>query len=194
MSCLIKGPDGKYKLLTKGADNIMFDRTAPDGYGPVGGEDTINAHLEAFAKEGLRTLLIGERNVSDKEATAWLAEWTAASTATTDRAKLMDEAAVKIEHSLTLVGCTAIEDRLQDNVPDTIADLRVAGVKLWVLTGDKMATAINIGYSAKLLDASMTKIKIEIDEDDENPSEESTALSLDALLTKVSSLLLYNPI
>ena len=68
-------------------------------------------------------------------------------------------------------------------MPDTIADLRVAGVKLWVLTGDKMATAINIGYSARLLDAAMTKIVIKADED-ENPSEESTALSLDALLTK----------
>ena len=184
MSCLVKGPNGKHKLLVKGADNIMFDRTAPDGYGPVGGEETINAHLEAFAKEGLRTLLIGERDISDGEASAWLAEWTAASTATTDRAKLMDDVAAKIEHSLTLVGCTAIEDRLQDKVPDTIADLRVAGVKLWVLTGDKMATAINIGYSARLLDASMTKIKIEANEDEENSSEASTALSLDALLTK----------
>lgn len=47
---------------------------------------------------------------------------------------------------LIVVGATAIEDKLQDDVPATIADLGKAGVKLWVLTGDKMETAINIGY------------------------------------------------
>lgn len=47
---------------------------------------------------------------------------------------------------LDVVGATAIEDKLQDDVPATIADLGKAGVKLWVLTGDKMETAINIGY------------------------------------------------
>lgn len=45
-----------------------------------------------------------------------------------------------------MIGVTAIEDKLQDDVPATIADLGKAGVKLWVLTGDKMETAINIGY------------------------------------------------
>ena len=49
-----------------------------------------------------------------------------------------------------MIGATAIEDKLQDNVPATIADLGKAGVKLWVLTGDKMETAINIGYRCVL--------------------------------------------
>lgn len=51
-----------------------------------------------------------------------------------------------MQSDLQVVGVTAIEDKLQDNVPATIADLGKAGVKLWVLTGDKMETAINIGY------------------------------------------------
>lgn len=55
---------------------------------------------------------------------------------------------------MILIGSTAIEDRLQDDVPDTIAFAKKAGVKVWVLTGDKIETAINIGMSAKLLDTS----------------------------------------
>jgi len=49
-------------------------------------------------------------------------------------------------------GATGIEDRLQENVPETIQALRRAGMQVWVLTGDKPETAINIAYSCKLLD------------------------------------------
>lgn len=52
---------------------------------------------------------------------------------------------------MDLVGVTAIEDKLQDGVPQTIANLQMAGIKIWVLTGDKQETAINIGYSCQLL-------------------------------------------
>ena len=55
---------------------------------------------------------------------------------------------------------TAIEDKLQDDVPNTIADLAKAGIKVWVLTGDKEETAINIGYSCRLLEPHMTLIKV----------------------------------
>ena len=58
----------------------------------------------------------------------------------------------EIETDLTLLGSTAIEDKLQEEVPETIVALKEAGIKVWVLTGDKMGTAINIGYSAGLLD------------------------------------------
>lgn len=52
---------------------------------------------------------------------------------------------------MRLVGVTAIEDKLQDGVPQTIANLQMAGIKIWVLTGDKQETAVNIGYSCQLL-------------------------------------------
>jgi phospholipid-transporting ATPase len=51
-----------------------------------------------------------------------------------------------IEKDLILVGCTAIEDKLQEGVPTCIETLSAAGIKIWVLTGDKMETAINIAY------------------------------------------------
>jgi len=61
----------------------------------------------------------------------------------------------KIEVDLELIGSTAIEDRLQDNVPETIQFMKETGIKVWVLTGDKIETAINIGVSAGLLDSQM---------------------------------------
>jgi phospholipid-translocating ATPase len=60
-----------------------------------------------------------------------------------------------IENDLELIGSTAIEDKLQDGVPDTIRYIRDAGIKLWVLTGDKVETAINIGFSSGLIDNGM---------------------------------------
>ena len=64
----------------------------------------------------------------------------------------MDKCAEILEKEFELVGSTALEDKLQDGVPDTIEMIRKAGIKLWVLTGDKIETAINIGYASKLLD------------------------------------------
>mmetsp|Transcript_30716 Transcript_30716/g.30209 ORF Transcript_30716/g.30209 Transcript_30716/m.30209 type:complete len:196 (+) Transcript_30716:718-1305(+) len=72
-----------------------------------------------------------------------------------NREVMLARAAEKLEHSFTLVGATAIEDRLQDDVAETIAFIRKAGIKLWVLTGDKVETAINIGYSCALLEQDM---------------------------------------
>lgn len=69
-----------------------------------------------------------------------------------DRDALLDEVATKIEQSFDVSGCTAIEDRLQEGVPETIVHIRKAGIKLWVLTGDKIETAVNVGYSSGLLD------------------------------------------
>jgi len=65
-----------------------------------------------------------------------------------------------MEIDLELIGSTAIEDKLQDGVPATIKYMRRAGIKVWVLTGDKIETAINIGYSSGLLDTNMEQILI----------------------------------
>ena len=72
--------------------------------------------------------------------------------ATKDREEAVSKVDEKIEKDLTLIGSTAIEDRLQDDVQGTIQFAKEAGIKVWVLTGDKIGTAINIGMSAGLLD------------------------------------------
>lgn len=60
-----------------------------------------------------------------------------------------------------MVGSTAIEDRLQEQVAETIEFIKEAGIKVWVLTGDKVETAINIGVSAGLLDHTMLQCLVE---------------------------------
>lgn len=71
----------------------------------------------------------------------------------------------EFERGLVLLGGTAVEDRLQDNVPETINDLQEAGIKIWMLTGDKLETAENIGYSCKLLKNDMTVWRMSTMED-----------------------------
>jgi magnesium-transporting ATPase (P-type) len=67
---------------------------------------------------------------------------------------------------LILIGATAIEDRLQDGVPESIAQLAMAGIKIWVLTGDKLETAISIGFSCNLLTRDMDLFILKGERDD----------------------------
>ena len=108
-----------------------------------------------FASEGLRTLVLGVKILTDEEAEQWLTKFKEASTSIDDRDSKLTSVAYEIEKDLHIVGATAIEDKLQDGVPDTIANLEKAGIKLWVLTGDKRETAIEIGYSTKVLTPKM---------------------------------------
>jgi magnesium-transporting ATPase (P-type) len=111
----------------------------------------IQSHLGEFAKEGLRTLVLGVRFLSDTQCEQWLQMYKDAATSMKDRDQMLKNAALQIETGLHVVGATAIEDKLQTGVPKTIATLEKAGIKLWVLTGDKRETAIEIGYSTQVL-------------------------------------------
>jgi phospholipid-translocating ATPase len=119
-----------------------------------------------FAREGLRTLCIAQRELDEKEYQAWNKDHEIATSALQDRDEKLDALADTIERDLTLLGGTAIEDRLQDGVPDAIQLLGQAGIKLWVLTGDKVETAINIGFSCNLLNNDMDLIILKSDDDD----------------------------
>ena len=115
----------------------------------------MQAHLGIFASEGLRTLVLGMRVLTEHQCEEWLAQFTAASTSIKNREEKLTEVAKDIERNLHIVGATAIEDKLQRGVPETIAKLEGAGIKLWVLTGDKRETAIEIGYSTHVLTPKM---------------------------------------
>ncbi|KAJ3408052.1 hypothetical protein HDU80_007046 [Chytriomyces hyalinus] len=155
MSALIRMPDGSIKLYIKGADTVIMERLAKQGNLYV---DATSIHLEEYANEGLRTLCLAYRDVSESEYTEWSRIYDRAATTINNRQDALDEAAEMIERDLILLGATAIEDKLQDGVPDTIHTLATAGIKLWVLTGDRQETAINIGFSCKLLTEEMTII------------------------------------
>lgn len=108
-------------------------------------------HIQQFATEGLRTLLYAHRFMSQKEYDDWSSEYTKASLSIEDRQEKLFDAAEKIEVGLRITGATAIEDKLQEGVADSIDRIRKAGMRMWMLTGDKRETAINIGYSCKLI-------------------------------------------
>lgn len=154
MSVIVRMPDtGKIYLFCKGADNVIFSRLTPNSQRELR-EQTAN-QLEEFASEGLRTLCLAEKELSEAEYQEWAAKHERASQAILNRDEEMEIVADEIERGLSLIGGTAIEDRLQDGVPQSIELLSKAGIKLWVLTGDKVETAINIGYSCNLLHNSM---------------------------------------
>lgn len=164
MSMLTRRPsDGKAVLWVKGADSVMLRKN-------LEGEETSPAHrervrswlakeLDRFARAGLRTLILGKRELSEEEVESWLTMYEEASNAD-DRDAALAAAAEVIERGVQLIGATGIEDKLQEGVPGTIADLAVAGIKLWVLTGDKMETAINIGRTCNLLREGMVSIEL----------------------------------
>ncbi|CAH1761018.1 8280_t:CDS:10 [Entrophospora sp. SA101] len=154
MSTIVRGPDGKIKLYCKGADTVILERLGKDN--PFV-EQTLH-HLEEYATEGLRTLCIAMREISEEEYNVWSGIYDKAATTLTNRQDELEKAAEMIEKDLYLLGATAIEDKLQDGVPETISTLQQAGIKIWVLTGDRQETAVNIGLSCKLIQEEMTLI------------------------------------
>ena len=102
-----------------------------------------------------------------------------------NREQRIAESFDEIERNLKLIGATAIEDKLQKGVPETIEKLSRAGIKIWVLTGDKLETAINIGYSCNLLKKNMDLIVIR---GCDNPIDDgSTVEQIELALKQVSS-------
>ncbi|TVU47217.1 hypothetical protein EJB05_06809, partial [Eragrostis curvula] len=180
MSVIIGCPDKTVKLFVKGADNSMFgvtDKTL--------NSDVVQAtekHLHSYSSLGLRTLVIGVRELSQEEFQEWQMAYEKASTALLGRGSLLRGVAANIERNLRLLGASGIEDKLQDGVPEAIEKLREAGIKVWVLTGDKQETAISIGYSCKLLTNEMTQIVVN------SHSRESCRKSLDDAVSMVNKL------
>jgi phospholipid-translocating ATPase len=163
MSAIIRMPDGRIILFCKGADSVIYSRLKR-GEQPQLRKATAE-HLEMFAREGLRTLCVAQRELGEEEYRAWNREHDEAAASIQGRDEKLEAVSDAIERDLTLLGGTAIEDRLQDGVPDTIEMLGKAGIKLWVLTGDKVETAINIGFSCNLLDNSMDMIVIKVEDE-----------------------------
>jgi len=167
MSCIVKipaanpGDEPRALLICKGADSIIYSRLSVEkGANDEKLLERTALHLEQYATEGLRTLCIAQRELSWSEYERWNAKYNVAASAVSDREKKLDAVSEEMERDLILLGGTAIEDRLQDGVPDSIAILAEAGIKLWVLTGDKVETAINIGFSCNLLNSDMELLVI----------------------------------
>ncbi|XP_071387874.1 phospholipid-transporting ATPase IA isoform X1 [Centroberyx affinis] len=159
MSVIMRTPSGKIRLYCKGADTVIYDRLADSSRYK---EITLK-HLEQFATEGLRTLCFAVADISESSYQQWQEVHHRACTSLQNRALKLEESYELIEKNLQLLGATAIEDKLQDKVPETIETLMKADIKIWILTGDKQETAINIGHSCKLLTKNMGMLVINED-------------------------------
>jgi len=106
--------------------------------------------IDDFACEGLRTLVYGYRFIDEAEYASWHKIYQEATTSLTNRQEMIEAAGELIEQNMELAGATAIEDKLQKGVPETIDKLQRANIKIWMLTGDKRETAINIAHSARI--------------------------------------------
>jgi len=175
MSVIFRTPDNQIIIFCKGADSVIFERLAA-------GQDQIKeitlTHLQQFASEGLRTLCLGYRVLNEEEFNAWHERYKNASLMDSEEAQqqialLNDE----VENNFILIGATAIEDKLQDGVPECIETLSKAGIKIWVLTGDKLETAINIGFACNLLNHNMQIIVIRGDDEEDTYNQLVKALS-----------------
>ncbi|XP_010857174.1 PREDICTED: probable phospholipid-transporting ATPase VD isoform X4 [Bison bison bison] len=160
MSVVVRHPlSNQVVVYTKGADSAIMELlsvASPDGPGLEKQQMMIREktqkHLDDYAKRGLRTLCIAKRVMSDTEYAEWLRNHFLAETSIDNREELLLESAMRLENKLTLLGATGIEDRLQEGVPEAIEALHKAGIKIWMLTGDKQETAVNIAYACKLLE------------------------------------------
>lgn len=169
MSVIVRHPlTREIVIYTKGADSIIMDLLEdPACVTEIDVEKKVRKirartqkHLDLYARDGLRTLCIAKKVVSEEDFQRWASFRREAEASLDNRDELLMETAQHLENQLTLLGATGIEDRLQEGVPDTVAALREAGIQLWVLTGDKQETAVNIAYSCRLLDQTDTVYSI----------------------------------
>ncbi|XP_033842587.1 phospholipid-transporting ATPase IH-like isoform X1 [Periophthalmus magnuspinnatus] len=144
MSVIVRSSAGEVLLFCKGADSSIFPRVVS------GKVEQVKAHVEQNAVEGLRTLCVAYKSLSDTEYQEACYHLTEAKLALQDREQRLAQAYDIIERDLVLLGATAVEDRLQEKAADTIESLHKAGMKVWVLTGDKMETAAATCYASKL--------------------------------------------
>ena len=149
---------GVIKLYCKGADSIIKARVSPDTPQQVLKQGEY--YVDKFSKQGYRTLFISMKILSQAEFDSFMNEVKVASTSLDNKDELLTIAYEKVEKNLYIIGATIVEDKLQDNVPETIRDLHLANIKIWMLTGDKMDTAENIAKSCNLINEEMTVFRL----------------------------------
>ena len=150
----------------KGAENVMlkFVKHEYVGY--------ISENAENLATKGLRTLVLTQKIIPQEDFDAWNAEYNEALVAMENRKEKISQTISKLENNMDFLCVTGVEDLLQDEVAITIDNLRNAGMKIWMLTGDKVetATCISISTGIKAKDQKLFTIKNDDITDKDNPN------------------------
>lgn len=163
MSVIVKHPiTDEIILYCKGADTAVlpFVISCEDDSEQTRILNKTQQYLDSYAKEGLRVLVMAKRILTSHEYTEWYRKHQEIELSVDNLEKKIRDSCSGLECNFTLLGATGIEDRLQEGVPETLSALLSAGIVIWVLTGDKPETAINIAYSAKLFSPQMDILKL----------------------------------
>ncbi|XP_062380155.1 phospholipid-transporting ATPase 11C isoform X1 [Sardina pilchardus] len=144
MSVIVRNKTGETLLFCKGADSSIFPRVRQEEV------DRIRTHVERNATDGYRTLCVAYKTLGAEEFAATEERLKEARLALQDREEKLTAVYNQVEKDLTLIGATAVEDRLQEEAAETMEALQGAGMKVWVLTGDKMETAKSTCYACRL--------------------------------------------
>uniref|UniRef100_G1LS43 Phospholipid-transporting ATPase n=2 Tax=Ailuropoda melanoleuca TaxID=9646 RepID=G1LS43_AILME len=169
MSVIVRTPEDRVMLFCKGADTILSQLLHPSCRSL---RDVTMEHLDDFAIEGLRTLMVAYRELDNAFFQAWSKKHSVACLSLENREDKMSDVYEEMEKDLMLLGATAIEDKLQDGVPETITTLNKAKIKMWVLTGDKQETAVNIAYACNIFGDEMDGMFIVEGKNDETVRQE----------------------
>lgn len=162
-SVIIRHPEtNKIILFCKGADDLILQRLSPQSKYI----DETKEHLKQFAADGLRTLCCAYKIIEEEEYSQWAERFNEASCSIQNHDESVELVCNEIESNLFILGATAIEDKLQVGVSNTIDALLRAKVNVWIITGDKQETAINIGYACSLLNGDMKLIILEDNDPD----------------------------
>lgn len=141
--------EGEIVFFQKGADTVMTSIVASN--------DWLDEETGNMAREGLRTLVIGRKSMSAQQYASFSSAYATASLALTGRDGAMAEVIKQhLEHNLDLLGVTGVEDKLQPKVKPSLELLRNAGIKIWMLTGDKVETARCVAVSSRLVSRQQT--------------------------------------
>uniref|UniRef100_A0A8D1K5A6 Phospholipid-transporting ATPase n=1 Tax=Sus scrofa TaxID=9823 RepID=A0A8D1K5A6_PIG len=171
MSVIVRTPEDRVMLFCKGADTILCQLLHPSCRSL---KEVTMDHLDVsdFASDGLRTLMVAYRELDNAFFQNWSLKHNEAYLSLEDRENKISLVYEEIEKDLMLLGATAIEDKLQDGVPETIFTLNKAKIKVWVLTGDKQETAVNIAYACNIFHDEMDGIFIVEGKDNETVQQE----------------------
>ncbi|EDR27469.1 phospholipid-transporting ATPase, putative [Entamoeba dispar SAW760] len=172
-SVIVQTHDGQIVMYTKGADSIIAARTIHEDKFEV-----TNKQLQDFSVVGLRTLLVTKKEISQEQYNEWRKKYDEADSSVAGHDENVALVQNEMEVDLKLIGATAIEDKLQDGVPETIEFLIRGGIKVWMITGDKVETAINIGLSCNLLTKETFICKLRNAPDEVESKEEFTTKKL----------------
>ncbi len=153
MSIIVRTKDQIY-LYIKGAETSIWPNLSSSNDADM--KATTEQHSLGFAEQGYRSLLVAYRQIPLREYENWFEQYRNAANSLDNREDAISQAANTIEIDLMLAGLTAVEDKLQDGVPRAIATLRCAGIKIWLLTGDKQATALSTAQAASLVNIPQT--------------------------------------